>query len=164
MRSEEKQVRRLNEAVDESRERREIKEREERDKRERRKQVDDSPPYKRVDFFCKPCGFDFNALGVKMVSDGSKTWERPLRAVYQAKCPNCHEWQTRRITDKALDPYYRESIFIRRERSKYAKDLIQPGDPRFIALYGDPRKKYWEKVEQEEREAFENNKQISRVL
>ena len=122
--------------------------------KDREDEVNNAPLVKPTDFFCLPCKIDFHALGIKVVTGPSEAWNRPLRAVYRAKCPNCREECERRITDRLRDPYYEQSPIVQKMRSEHERDLIQPGDPRFNRLYGDPRKGFYVAQEEEERRNY----------
>ena len=87
-----------------------------------------------ISFFCKKCKLDQD--------------RNPLRInehAYAAKCQKCRGQLLRYINDKHLDPYYRESLKLQRQRSEMANDLVQYGDPRFKNLYRDQ----WDKFEQQ---------------
>jgi hypothetical protein len=64
----------------------------------------------------------------------------------------------RRITDKFGDPFFRQSKVLQKMRIDMADDLLQPGDPRFNAKYGDPYKEYNARLEAEEEANYYNNK------
>lgn len=101
-------------------------------------------------FWCKECKRDFDAWGIKRLNwgydlDRNETYlPKLVRAWYYAKCPNGHQC-IRHITDKVDDPYYRESMFIRRERSEHADDFLTPDDPRFRIKYPQA----WARLEKE---------------
>lgn len=64
----------------------------------------------------------------------------------------------RYITDKAQDPFFASSKMLARLRIEMADDLLQPGDERFNAVYGDPYKEANERLNAQERTAWQNNK------
>ena len=108
-----------------------------------------------TEFWCDKCQKDFNRMAHKVVITA---FGQPI-AMYRAKCPKNLHWCTRRITDKIHDEYYRRSALVRRARVELERDLIQPGDPRFNRIYGDPLKKYYEEKEAEERLAWKKKKE-----
>jgi len=103
--------------------------------------IKSSPNLKLTEFFCSKHQLDFTTLAYKQVS-GDK-------AVYKADCPKCScepnysftKRCERYITDRFKDPYYNESLLIRKQRFDARDDLLQPGDPRFNLLYGGNRNK-----------------------
>jgi hypothetical protein len=93
-------------------------------------------------FYCPEHG-DFSAIGVKVVFKDDKG---QFCAYYQAKGGALFftgRWgqackAKRYITDKLLDPYYTTSEAIIKYQRQHADDFLQPNDPRFKLLYGDP--------------------------
>ena len=87
-----------------------------------------------MDFYCKDCRLD----------QKQKTFKRQNRFGfwYETSCVTC-EKTLKRLPQSKLDPYFFESIKLKRERDVLAKDLIQPGDPRFKLYYKDQ----WDKME-----------------
>jgi hypothetical protein len=71
-----------------------------------------------IDIWCAKCKKDYKAVGYKCIRtpEQSIEWggDGQIRAWYEAKCRKGHEC-IRLITDKHLDPYYRESILLRNE-------------------------------------------------
>lgn len=98
-----------------------------------------------MDFWCKDCQRDFTSRGYKRVI----TYAAPI-AFYEGKCPKRH-WCRRRITDKATDPYYRQSQQVKTLKAKYRKDFLQPGEVGFKTYYGDPDQKFYRELEAQER-------------
>lgn len=117
---------------------------------ERRKEIDAAPAVALQQFWCPRCRRDFERMARKRVI----MFCEPQRAVYEARCPRGH-WCARRITDRANDPYWNESDLIRQERKRMEIDLLQPTDPRFRRIYGDPNAKMNAVREAEERKAHE---------
>ncbi len=106
---------------------------------QRKNEIDEADNIKQNEFWCRICKKDFSAPGYKYER---RSWGNspgyPI-AWYVGECPAGHEAR-RYITDKHLDPYYEESENVRWARVEFEKDLIQPNDPRFKKLYGDPFK------------------------
>lgn len=98
--------------------------------KERLAEVDEPPQYAMHDFWCTECQRDFSATGMKQVRNRG-TW--PI-AWYGALCPSGH-LAIRRITDKISDPYFHDSVAIRRQQAEHADDFILPSDPRFKYKY-----------------------------
>jgi len=88
-----------------------------------------------ISFYCEDCRVDQDLIPGKRVN-GNAQW-------FFAECKECEKGLIRYITDKGLDPYYRNSLYLKKQRLKFAKDLIQPGDPRFKTYYKDE----WDKLE-----------------
>lgn len=107
-----------------------------------------------TEFWCVKCQKDFARHAHKQTLH----YEEPC-AFYEAKCPGCSLYARRYITDKHLDPYYHQSKTIKRQRVEMERDFLQPGDPRFNRIYGDPNKKHYEELEKKEREAWERKRQ-----
>src|SRR3990167_6553162 len=96
-----------------------------------------------ISFFCKKCQLDQD--------------QNPSRInehAYAARCVKCRTQLLRYVNDKHLDPYFGESIKLKKQRQEFSKDIIQYGDPRFEKFYKDQ----WDKFEQQ-KEAFEKEKQ-----
>ena len=88
-----------------------------------------------VSFYCGTCRIDQDHPPQKRKNRFGE-W-------FFAECMGCKEMLIRYITDKHLDPYYRNSLNLKKQRTFFAKDLIQPGDSRFKKYY----KKEWDKIE-----------------
>ena len=99
-----------------------------------------------VSFYCRDCRLDQNHPAKKM-KRGKTEW-------FIADCIECEERLIRYITDKRLDPYYWNSLELKKQRDFFAKDLIQPGDSRFKLYY----KKEWDKIELASQEYEERKK------
>ncbi len=99
-----------------------------------------------ISFFCDRCRFDFDGEAVEDEVAGDTLWVR--------KCPKCVQ-KVWRIQNSAEDPYFKRSIKLERMRIEYAKDLLQPGQPGYKELYGDPFKKFYEAQEKKERDEWE---------
>ena len=96
-----------------------------------------------ISFFCKKCQLDQENFPHQINEHA-----------YASKCGKCGGRMLRYIKDKHLDPYFRESIKLQKQRQEFSKDIIQYGDPRFEKFYKDQ----WDKFEQQ-KEAFEKEKQ-----
>ena len=88
-----------------------------------------------IDFYCDKHG-DF--------SSNYFVRENRFGKWFVAKCPKCGSECVRYSTDKHLDPYFKKSEKMKREREKYRDDLVQPGDSRFKSLYPEQ----WDKMEE----------------
>lgn len=132
--------------------------------------IDSEPKYQReMHFYCHKHG-DFIATGGKVVASD---WSNPGQRIawYEAfghadfvkpdgtVKPGRACKAIRRITDKLNDPFFYESKMLAKLRIDMADDLLQPDDPRFKQVYGDPYKEYHAKLEEEERLAYEKKKQ-----
>jgi hypothetical protein len=99
----------------------------------------------KIYFWCRKCRKDFELIGIKKVKS-SRVGE-----VWTAKCPECKR-ELVRLINNPKDPYYRLSAKVRIERKKYAKDLLQIGDPGFDTLYPQHKKKreeYYKNLEEQ---------------
>ena len=142
---------------------------------ERAREISDAKQIALMEFWCSVHG-DFSVLSHKEVLHDYSTIPTTLLARYTpiptaiAKFYNHRRRSVsfgkpckrvyRYITDKHLDPYYRDSEMIQRQRVDFERDLIQPWDPRFKLLYGDPYKKYYEQLEAAERAKFKKKIQV----
>lgn len=118
-----------------------------------RDQLISSVPYAvETGFWCKTCELDFNRTGLKVTRRAYESEQ--LLAWYATRCEKCYSRCIRFITDKHLDPYYRESALLQHQRKIQSRDLLQPGDAGFKTLYGDPYKKYHDQMEKAERASF----------
>lgn len=134
-------IERLKRRVDASREERERYARLNEEKRDREKMIRDAFPRTRMGFWCEKCAQDFEGVAYKEVS---QVFVDPPCAWYVGFCPKNHK-AIRRITDKAGDPYYRQSALIRRQRIELADAMLTPDNPRFRVVY--PAQ--WRKLEEE---------------
>jgi hypothetical protein len=139
---------------------------------ERDRIIDDAAPFAVTEFYCPRHG-DFKADAYKVVQrdptvQGQRiAFYRPIpsrRALFwNGGEPHwgvpCKQ-AIRRITDKQFDPYYRDSEQLAKERIDHADDFLQPGDPRFNQLYGDPLKPYYERMEAIERAKWEAQRKL----
>ena len=80
-----------------------------------------------VSFYCKDCRLDQDIFPRKE-KNRFVEW-------FSADCRKCGENLIRYITNKHLDPYYYNSLELRKQRNLLAKELIQPGDSRFKKYY-----------------------------
>lgn len=97
----------------------------------RLREIAEAPERQATDFWCRKCRLDFQALGHKLTA----SWPEP-KAWYETKCPDCGTTAIRRITDRLMDPYFNQSVRIRKMRREAGDDLLQPGDPRFEKVWG----------------------------
>ena len=110
------------------------KEEAERPYKERMKEIEDSPLRVKTFFWCNKCKKDVETIGHKQVTSVDTAW-------YVGFCPKGHKL-LRYITDKKDDPYYSQSLFLKRQRFELLKDIVQPGHPMFKKLYP----KMWEEI------------------
>lgn len=103
-------------------------------------------------WWCEHCQLDFTARGYKVVV-WPAAWSEPI-ARWERKCIKCGRYLRRYITDSHLDPYFRESKELKKLRITYRRDLLQPSDPGFRTLYGDPYKKIHKEEDMTERANF----------
>lgn len=99
---------------------------------ERTREIVDAKQVLRMSFWCEDCSADFNARATKIVR--KHPGKLPI-AWWVAFCPVRHKC-IRRITDKINDKYYLQSLVVRRDRAKFADDLLTPDHHRFWLLYG----------------------------
>ena len=131
---------------------------------EKQRLIEESVPFQKMDFWCRTCRLDFEEVGVRRGLygydlDSGQSYPIPLERcwpAYTARCPNGHEC-IRHILEKDKDPYFWESENLQRERARMADDLLQPGDPRFNAKYGNPFFKAEQERERQEREAYDRS-------
>lgn len=102
-----------------------------------------------ITFWCQYCHLDWKLVAVRQFRNSI------LGTGWMARCPECDRNLFRLINDAANDPYYRRSKNTRADRRRYARDLLQPGDPMFDIIYPQMKR---EKEEKEARE--EAKKQI----
>lgn len=100
-----------------------------------------------ISFFCNNCKLDFDADGF-INKNFYAEW-------FETKCPKCHKKTIRYITEKHKDPYFHESVKLKKERTKYKNDLIQYGERGFKMLYP----KAWEQIEKEKEMKENKNKE-----
>lgn len=96
-------------------------------------------------FWCQKCRKDWTLVAMK------KTKSSYIGEVLVARCPDC-KMELVRFMNNPNDPYYRLSKRLKVERKKYAKDLLQVGDPGFDLLYPQHKKKreaYYENLEKQ---------------
>ena len=124
------------------------------------KTINEAKDFSKQDFWCRKHG-DITAMAYKVVF---KSFGE-LKAYYEAfthgfpkEMTACCKGLKRYITDKDLDPYYGDSRMIRKQQRE-AQDkgwLLQPGQEGFTTKYGDPNKKKWAKMEQDERLKYDH--------
>ena len=100
-----------------------------------------------TDFWCEKCRLDVRLIAQKGTISKRDFWI--------AACPKCGRRLLRYCKDPILDPYYRLSQKVQMERIKYAKDLLQPGDPEFDRVYPQHKKEREARAEAEEKEKWE---------
>jgi len=110
------------------REQQQILDRKKKEEEYKWQEVLNSPDYLRTQFWCNDCKLDFEKQAYKVVIETYKIGK------YETRCPKC---------------YYQDSQFIKEQRLKYAKDMLQPGDDGFEALYG----KKWRAMQKDEEKA-----------
>lgn len=89
-----------------------------------------------VSFFCKACGVDQD-LNARLITNS-------YAQTFQANCQDCGKKLIRYITDKNKDPYFYESVKLKKQRHEMKRDLIQPGQEGFQMLY----KKEYDKIQE----------------
>lgn len=99
---------------------------------ERVREIADARQLIRMSFWCESCEADFNAKAYKVVR--LHRGKLPI-AWWVGFCPARHKC-IRRITDKVNDKYYLRSFIVKRDRARYADDLLTPEHHRFWLLYG----------------------------
>lgn len=133
---------------------------------ERWKEINAAPATAPTDFFCSRHG-DFKAVGGKIIagppSDPIAYYVpiKSIKAMFYRDNRLARACSAKRyITDRRFDPYFRESEMLHKQRIDQWKDLLQPDDPRFRSIYGDPYKSYWAQKEAEERAAWERKRAL----
>ena len=108
------------------------------------------------DFWCDSCQEDFSAPCYKT----KHRFYGDTIAVWRTRCPFCDTDCIRNITHKDEDMYYEKSMRIRRDRNKYAWEMLQEGEYGFRTHYGSPKgtfedgmRKKEERILKEERDA-----------
>jgi len=109
-----------------------------------------------IDFYCDRCRADFRSRGYKTVQ---KIFDPPI-AFYEGRC-RCGTWCRRFITDQSQDPYYRKSRRVKELAERFRKDMLQPGEPGFKTLYGDPYAKFYEEMERQERAKWQKKPSVT---
>ncbi len=125
---------------------------------EREQVIASALPYvPNVDYWCTQCEMDCTGPGRKIVQT---SFAQPI-AFYEGRCPKDHRIR-RQITDQTTDPYYTHSRVVKAMRQEFAKDLLQPGQPGFNTLYGDPNTQFYAQLEEAERKAWKQRPTITR--
>lgn len=110
------------------------------------KMLTDSPPRIGKAFWCRKCRLDFETAGRRRL-----TWLRGRPFVYYfARCPECRRKCVRQVTNGAADPYWRQSMRVRRARCRSAADILQPGEFGFNTLYPDTFRQHIEDAREEQ--------------
>lgn len=87
-----------------------------------------------LDFYCKNCDLDQMLPAWKQQTfDGEEYWV--------SRCGKCSGKVVRLIQNPLRDEYYKRSPKVKRERIKYARDLLQPGEAGFKLLYPETARK-----------------------
>lgn len=130
----------------------------------RQRQINDAPTYAKMEFYCR-CHGDWVCLAGKVTGGniaepiayyvplgGARAMELTGKQRMFKPC-KARRW----ITDKAFDPYYRDSKMIQQQRRQATQEgwFLQPGDAGFKSKYGDPYKGQYAKLEAEEKAKWE---------
>jgi hypothetical protein len=151
------QIKRLGEIVTKQSSERKAYDEKEKLRTERQRFIDAAPTPWNVEFWCSKCKKDFARMAHKIVQLREQ-WDGIPIAFYEARCPgNLHECR-RRITDKTSDPYYHESLAVRKARQEMEIDMLQPSDPRFKKYWGDPYAKHNEELLAKEKAEWERKR------
>ena len=94
-----------------------------------------------VSFYCKRCCLDQDLDAAKKSTFRGDEY-------FFAYCRQCKKELHRYITERRTDPYYQESLKMRKERVMLSKDLIQPGQTGFQTYY----RKQWLDIERKKEE------------
>jgi hypothetical protein len=136
---------------------------------ERSRLIASVPDVTITEFYCS-CHGDFVSHGGKITfkdqhgqpcayyvsyGKGYKVGETPDKSYYVCR-------RKRYITDKASDPYFRESKQLAKQRQQMEIDMLQPDDPRFKKYYGDPYAKFNAQQEAKAKAEWENRRTTSR--
>lgn len=125
-------ITRLKKRIDGNREERRRYEKMYEDLADRVREIGDAKERLMTAFWCDTCEADFNGIGYKVVV--KQPAKLPI-AWYVGYCPELHKC-VKRITEKVNDKYYLKSYIVRRDRARYADDLLTPDDHKFWLLYG----------------------------
>src|SRR3990167_8167293 len=117
-----------------------------------------------ISFFGKNCKLDQDLI--------AERHSNPWSEWFMAHCRTCKSKLIRYISDNN-DPYFRESLKLRRQRNEYKKDLIQYGQANFKTFYKEQWEKFeaqkedWEKAQiqkKKEKDEFYNNNKLNKGL
>jgi len=111
-----------------------------------------------ITFWCHRCRTDWKLLATKHYKNAV------LGEVWMAFCPDCRAQMVRPINQPEIDPYFRKSRKVHHDLRKYAKDLIQFGDPSFDVLYPHIKAENEEKRDRAERELWKKHNEKNRNL
>ncbi len=100
-------------------------------------------------FWCEKCQKDFDS-GAYKTGNRYGEW-------FVAKCPKGHK-NIRYITERHLDPYFRKSEKLRKQRIFYRKDLLQPGQAGYDVAYPEMKKQFDKQTEADEKETKQTEK------
>jgi len=89
-----------------------------------------------ISFYCKKCELDQD-LQEFVNQNQFGEW-------YQAKCKKCKGKVIRYITEKNVDPYFRDSKKLNMERKKYSEYFLQYGEQGFALKYPQSYNKFKE--------------------
>ena len=134
-------MKRLINRYDEARAKRLKKEEEERPIKEQIDAIIEAPRFSTIDFWCNKCKKDCSGTAYRQIR--TLPHRLPI-AWYMGFCPKGHKL-IRRITDKLCDPYYFQSIMIKRQRMEYADLLLTPDNPKFKEIYPEQYKELMKK-------------------
>lgn len=96
--------------------------------------IRDAKTVDRKEFFCSKCRKDFMGVAQLQVEEDWNGEDR-RSAFYKTKC-FCGKWCVRLVTDRERDPYWRESVAVKMDRTAGANDLLQPFEEGYNLLYG----------------------------
>jgi len=100
------------------------------------------------DFWCNECRKDWT-----LECHQTQSW-------FVAWCPKCRREVRRHRGEREWvlrDPFWVQSEKVKRQRKKYWKDILQPGDPEFDKYYPQYKREREEKLETEERKKHGNS-------
>lgn len=106
------------------------------------------------DFWCDVCQEDFSASCYK----SRHRVEGNTISIYRTTCSGCDTDCIRHITHKDQDLYYYKSAKIRKQRNKYANDVLQDDDYGFNTRYGNPYTEFNKKMIEKEQRILKEEK------
>jgi len=102
---------------------------------DREKTISEAPQEVVKDFWCDDCKLDVSLVAYKCIeNDWTNKGQRI--AYHGSQCP-CGAILKRRISDSWSDPYFTQSFFLKKERIKHQKDILQPHETGYQMLYGN---------------------------
>ena len=127
---------------------------------ERDKLIDEAPEFADLAFNCSLHG-DFFSRGYKVVRSDKDPSESRIAFYQSIKTAKGTCGHARRyITDKHLDPYYKNSELVQIDRQQLAIDLLQPNDPNYAKYWGNPYKKFEEAQAEQEQKDWEAKRKL----